>query len=257
MTEEFKHVQYNGKAFSIAIKSSGVADEWLIFLHGIGCAKECFDEVFSTNLAQRFSILTFDFVGFGSSDKPKDFSYTLEEHAAITQLLIEQFSPKKITLVAHSMGGTIGTLLAGQLKSLDRFINLEGNLVSEDAGIVSRRTAEQTEENFIRNGFDKFLESLRSSSDNSFRAWADWYAKSDKIAIHRSGSSLVNWSDSGELLKLFNSLPKKAFMYGEKADVTKLIPQFKDVDVFSISNSGHFMMLDNSKEFYALLSDYV
>lgn len=257
MTQETKKVQYDGREFSLATKSSWLSDEWLVFLHGIGCAKECFDGVFDTGLAQRFSILTFDFVGFGASDKPEDFGYTLQDHAAITKLLIEQLDPKKVTLIAHSMGGTIGNLLAGQLENLTSFINLEGNLISEDAGIVSRRTAEQTEAAFVQAGFDQFLEKLKASDDQSYRTWADWYAQSSKVAVHRSGSSLVEWSDSGKLLDLFNKLPRKAFIHGDETDVTHVLAQLKDADIFSVSNSGHFMMLDNPKEFYAALSNYV
>jgi pimeloyl-ACP methyl ester carboxylesterase len=257
MVEESKRLEVNGRTHSIAVKYTEVSNDWLVFLHGIGCAKECFDEAFSTELSKRFSILTFDFLGFGGSDKPDDFGYTLELHADTAKKLIEQFNPSSVSLVAHSMGGTIGTLLAPQLNNLVTLVNAEGNLVSQDAGIVSRRTAEQAEADFVQRGFDEFLNSLRSSEENSFRDWADWYAKSSRIAIHRSGSSLVRWSDSDKLMRLFNQLHKKAFIHGDRTGISHIQPKFENVDVFSVSNSGHFMMLDNSREFYSVLSDYL
>jgi len=254
MKSEVKKVQYGGKEFAVATKYSQVSDEWLVFLHGIGCAKECFDEVFSTDLTKRYSILTFDFVGFGGSSKPDDFEYTMEQHADIAGTLIRQFNPRLVSLVAHSMGGTIGVLLAQQLDNLAVLINVEGNLVSEDAGIVSRRMAEQTEASFIQYGFDEFLNNLRGSDDRSFQIWADWYAKSSRLALHRSGSSLVEWSDSDKLMALFNRLPKKAFIHGDKTDISHLQPQFENVEVFSVTDSGHFMMLDNPTGFYSVLA---
>lgn len=257
MNEEARKIQLNGREFSLVVKYTQTSDNWLVFLHGIGCAKECFDEAFNTSLAQKYSILTFDFLGHGSSDMPDDFDYTMEEHAETAKLLIEQFSPKTVSLVAHSMGGTIGVLLAKQLNNLVSFINVEGNLVSADAGIVSRRTAEQAETDFVATGYDEFLTSLRQSSEPAFRTWAYWYAKASRIAIHRSGSSLVKWSDSGKLMNLFNQLTKKAFMYGDQTDISHLKDGFKDVQVFSIPSSGHFMMLDNPPAFYKTISEFL
>lgn len=257
MVEEKRRVAYNGEVLSLAVRYSQLSDDWVVFLHGIGCAKECFDHVFQADLTKRFSILTFDFVGFGDSDKPADFEYTLEQHAGISKKLIEQFNPGTVSLVAHSMGGTIGTLLAPQINNLSCFVNLEGNLSAEDVGIVSRRTAEQSEENFVAHGFDQFLGDLKESNDPAYRAWAEWYAKSSKVAIHRSGSSLFQWSISGKLIDLFNELPKKAFIHGDKTGIAHNQSQFKNVDVFSISKSEHFMMLDNPQEFYKVLFRYL
>lgn len=246
----YTKVTYQGKDFSIATKYAKVSDNWLVFLHGIGCAKECFDEAFNTELAHKYSILTFDFVGFGDSDKPEDFEYTLEQHAEIAQKLIEQFNPSAVSLVAHSMGGTVGLILAQKLQNLDWFINLEGNLVSEDAGIVSRRTAEQAEADFVNQGYAAFLDGLRQSNDSAYRAWAEWYERSSKVAIYRSGTSLVEWSDSGKLLGFFIGLKKKVFIHGDRTDISHLADSLSSIKTISIPNSGHFMMLDNSPAFY-------
>lgn len=243
-------ITYRGKDFSVAVNYSKVSDNWLVFLHGIGCAKECFDEVFKTDLAQKYSILTFDFVGFGDSDKPEDFEYTLEQHAEITKLLIEQFNPHAVSIVAHSMGGTIGLILAQKLQDLDWFVNLEGNLISKDAGIVSRRTAEQTEVDFVQSGYDTFLKNLKQSDDSAFQVWAKWYENSSRVAVYRSGASLVEWSDGGMLPGYFTDLKKKAFIHGDKTGISHLVGVLKDIRTISIPNSGHFMMLDNPKVLY-------
>ena len=257
MIIEKRQVEYEGEVFSLAVKYVEVSDNWLVFMHGIGCAKECFDYVFQTELTKHFSILTFDFLGFGDSDKPDTFRYSLEQHAAITKKLIEQFHPTKVSLIAHSMGGTIAVLLAQQLDNLTSLINLEGNLGSSDSGIVSRWTAKQAESVFVEQGFNEFLGKLRGSEDKSFRTWADWYAKSSRLAIHRSGTSLVEWSDSGRLMSLFNQIPRKAYIHGDKTGISHIQPQFKNVEQISISDSGHFMMLDNPEEFYAALTVYL
>lgn len=257
MITEHRKVVYKGRTFSIATHQSHASSHWLVFLHGLGCAKESFDDVFKTKLAKQFSILTFDFVGFGASDKPEGFDYTLEDQAQLTLSLIAQFNPDQVTLIGHSMGGAIGTLVARELDSLSGFINVEGNLVAQDSGIVSRRTAEQSEAVFEASGFDAFLKMLESSKEKSFHEWAGWYAASSKSALHRSSHSLVGWSDSGELLEYFNGLHNKAFIHGDRTDISHLTDRFTDVDVFSVPHSGHFMMLDNPDEFYDSIESFV
>jgi len=248
-------IDYQGKQWAISAKYNKLSDHWLVFLHGLGCSKECFDYAYDTRLAKKYSILTFDFIGFGDSAKPNDFSYSLEDHAAVAKLVIDYFKPTDVVLVAHSMGGTIGVLLTQRLTNVVRLINVEGNLISEDAGIVSRRTAEQTENEFKRHGFNRFLANLKDSDEPAYRTWAGWYASSSKIAVYRSCCSLVEWSDNKELLTFFNGLPKKAYIFGDRTDVETLLPHLDHANIISIPNGAHFMMLDNPEAFYAAVEE--
>lgn len=251
-------ITHNNQKISLATKHrDSSSDTTIIFLHGLGCAKECFDQAFEAGALKEFALFTFDFPGYGRSDKPDDFSYPMEDQAAITLKLIEQLAPKKIVLVAHSMGGTIGLLVARQLDNLVDFINVEGNLVAQDAGSVSRRTAEQAETDFIAHGFDEFVAGLENSDRKDFIAWAEWYKQSSRKAIYWSSKSLVEWSDSGKLMNYFNDLPHKAFIYGDEESKDYLLGQFKDVKTYCIPESGHFMMLDDAEKFYTVIRDSI
>ena len=53
-------------------------------------------------------VIAFDMLGFGLSDKPSDFDYTLTGHINLTESLITALDLKDITLVMHGWGGTIG-----------------------------------------------------------------------------------------------------------------------------------------------------
>ena len=53
-------------------------------------------------------VIAFDMLGFGLSDKPHDFDYTLTGHINLTESLIGAMDLKDITLVMHGWGGTIG-----------------------------------------------------------------------------------------------------------------------------------------------------
>ena len=52
-------------------------------------------------------VIAFDMLGFGLSDKPQDFDYTLTGHINLAELLITTLELKDITLVMHGWGGTI------------------------------------------------------------------------------------------------------------------------------------------------------
>jgi haloalkane dehalogenase len=53
-----------------------------------------------------------DLVGFGLSDRPRDFAYTPEAHAAAIAAFVEQLGLDRLTLVVHDYGGPIALPLA-------------------------------------------------------------------------------------------------------------------------------------------------
>jgi len=57
---------------------------------------------------ERFQVVAPDHIGCGLSDKPADYAYTLVQHSANLQQLIESLDLRQITLVVHDWGGPIG-----------------------------------------------------------------------------------------------------------------------------------------------------
>jgi haloalkane dehalogenase len=53
-----------------------------------------------------------DLLGFGLSERPRDFAYTPEAHAAILTEFVAQLGLDDLTLVVHDYGGPIGLPLA-------------------------------------------------------------------------------------------------------------------------------------------------
>lgn len=58
-------------------------------------------------MAEKFSLVAFDMMGYGFSDKLKDFDYTTFQQADILQGLIEHLKIKKLHILAHDYGNTI------------------------------------------------------------------------------------------------------------------------------------------------------
>jgi hypothetical protein len=159
------------------------------------------------------------------------------------------------------MGGAIGLLLIEKIPSkIISFINLEGNLIGEDC-TYSREVARYSLADFEKRIFKDFkfkikgTEDLASSTSLSDRLFYKWLSKSDPYAFYKSSESLVKWSDSKRLLKMFVDLGiKKCYVFGEKNKNLPVIKILDNVPKIQISNSGHFMVIDNPQEFYQKLS---
>ena len=62
-------------------------------------------------------ILAFDFLGFGLSDKPKDYTYSIDGHANFAEIVFKHFGIKGGNALAHDMGDSVLTeLISRQLR---------------------------------------------------------------------------------------------------------------------------------------------
>ena len=232
--------------------------EAIVFVHGLGSSKEDFSEAFQREKFQPFTLLAIDLVGFGESDKPDAFSYTMRDQAMILKNAIDRFGVGQFHLVAHSMGGIVGVELCEMMP--DRvlsFINAEGNLTAEDA-TMSREIVKMSEEEFARGGFEQLKRDLEAeyerTGDKGGKRYLEALKKATVKSVYQSSVSTVYESDHGDLLTRFARLPfYKCYLYGEenkdKFLTEKLLKQ-KEVPVFYISESGHAMIDDNPDEFY-------
>jgi pimeloyl-ACP methyl ester carboxylesterase len=92
----------------------------LVFLHGWGASHKWWRWAFSA-FAPRYRCIAPDFPGFGLSEKPRR-DYSMEAYAAWLGKFLDALGFPRVTLVAHSMGGTVAFLFAldhpGRLEKL-------------------------------------------------------------------------------------------------------------------------------------------
>lgn len=219
---------------------------WIVLLHGLQSNKQVFAELLEQPLFQQHSILALDFVGFGSSSKPEDFSYDLQDQADVVKDVLDELKIESFHIIGHSMGGMVGILLLDQLK--DRalsLVNLEGNLVEEDCGASISIVNTQTFADFSASGYETFKNGQRNSKEHGVEKRLEWISMIPDFAFYRSAASIVKWSKSEKLLALFLGAPqKKLYVYGEKnGEKAKRLPNF--IEKTEIPNAGHRMLTDN------------
>lgn len=251
-------IEYGGQEISLSSVVRYSGKHLMALLHGFGCTNECFEQIFDDAALDEMSILALDFPGHGDSGRLGDTSlYSLQAFADIANAVIDLFSPEQVTFVGHSMGGAVSLIASQTRHNICGIVDADGNLVAQDCGIVSRETADQTLDRFLKYGYRNFLNHLKESEELAALKWATWYEKADPVALHELARSLVEWSDSGKLLDLLRSQRHAIYLHGDQDSKDYLISELGDVEIRAIADSGHFMMLDNPTEFFKAIADFV
>lgn len=224
----------------------------ILFLHGLSCSLDSFRNLFDEDYFPDKNLLLVDLIGFGSSSKPNDFSYTMYDQASVINKLISQLPTTKLHIVAHSMGGAIALLLDENiLNNVVSFTNIEGNLISDDCGILSRGVAGVSLLDYQDHLYKKQLEEFKGHHQLRFE-------DSSPTAIYKSAKSLVNISDTNELLVKFKNIPcRKSYFYGDENCNMLILKLIDFAEKIIVTKSGHGMMTENSKEFYTKLQKFI
>lgn len=75
-------------------------------LHGFPSASFDYHKIWQP-LAENFSLLAYDLIGYGFSAKPSDFNYTTFRQADVLQALVEHLKIERVHIIAHDYGNTI------------------------------------------------------------------------------------------------------------------------------------------------------
>jgi len=258
MTPGYHEIASGQETLRIAVLFRESGEDLVFFIHGLGCSMESFTGAWEAEPMLPFSLLAIDLPGFGRSSKPANYSYTMNDHADICLAVLAKFSHPRVHVVAHSMGGAVGLLLAERLGDrLVSFVNVEGNLVTEDCS-VSRKAASAQLGHYRR----QLLGHLRIITAHSpERGLHHWYAgvkMSGNEGLNRSALSLVEHSCSGRLLELFRTLPcRSAYVHGDKNAALPVLEKLEGIPIISIENSGHFPMVDNPETFFSRIAAFM
>jgi pimeloyl-ACP methyl ester carboxylesterase len=112
----------------------------LLLLHGYPSSSYDFRPLLG-HLGDR-RLLTFDFLGFGLSEKPRKHVYSLLGQADLAEAIAERFAAGPVWLVAHDMGTSVATeLLARSIEgrlgmALEGVLLFNGSMVLEKASLT-------------------------------------------------------------------------------------------------------------------------
>lgn len=233
----------------------------VVFLHGLGSASSIYEPVFSD---PRFAAraLALDFLGYGRSDKPRDFSYDLADQGDSLLALLDARGIERADLVAHSMGGVAAALFA--MAHPDRVAALvlaEANLNAANAKI-SRRIRDYGDEERFAAGFEAFIGHYKREHSPAAYRFYETLVQTTPYALFRSAVSLLDRVDDAfyrDYLAL--DLPRTYIRGGESYHSmdSRVGADFAaaGIRLVSIPGAGHSMMEDQPAAFLDAVAESV
>ena len=103
----------------------------LLCLHGFPTASFDYARLVPL-LAPHYRLLTFDFLGYGFSDKPRPYTYSLFEQAMLAEEVAARRGLGEVALLAHDMGSSVALILLQRARlRVSRLVLLNGSILLE------------------------------------------------------------------------------------------------------------------------------
>ncbi len=243
----------------------------LLFIHGLGDSGLSFEDVFDDARFDGFNLVVPDLVGYGrSSGCPRQNGYGFESHIARLWDLIRAWNLPPLTVIGHSMGGDLSTLLCRSDTGgvIEGFVNIEGVLTQFDL-FISGRAVKADREGRFDPWFRKFVDKTVYEDYGRLRSGRLYHASlcfcrprafiENAIEIVARNSSLSGHYQS-EIGRIYCSLGiHRVFCHGTDS-LRKETLQFieeNNLKVRAFERTGHCPMTDRTEEFYEFLSRFV
>ena len=252
--------------------------ETLVILHGYPTSSYDYHKVLP-QLAKKYRVILHDHLGFGFSEKPLDFSYSLIEQADIALQLWKQLSLKKVVLLAHDYGTSVCTeIIARHNKQqinlqIDKLILSNGSIHIEFSKL---RTIQKLLKNkytgkwvakltnypiFKKNMRNVYFDKTKVTDEELKEMWLQLEYNNGRNVIHllsnyineryyfwhrwvgalkeTSINTTIIWAENDPI-----AIPKIAELLHKEISYSK---------IFWMKNCGHFLMLEQPKEWSSLV----
>jgi len=148
----------------------------LVLVHGLGASAEAWRNLAPYFVKAGFHVFIPDLPGYGRSQRPADFSYSVRDEAAVVIGFMDALGLKKVDLAGWSMGGWIVQIVAGEaperIKRLLLFDSAGLHVIPDwDTGLFTPATAEQLDQ----------LEALLTPHPESI----PWFVSRDILRVTR------------------------------------------------------------------------
>lgn len=267
----------NIKKHSLFVIDEGNSEETLVILHGYPTSSYDYYKVLP-ELCKQYRVVIHDHLGFGFSDKPTEYLYSLKNQATVALDLWKKLGIKKATLFAHDYGTSVATeILArdnvGEIDlKIEKLILCNGSMHIELSqlrtiqkllkGRFGKYVAKLTNYTiFSKNLKNVFYDKTKISNNELHEMWQQIEYNDGKKVIHLI-SDYINqrytfWDRWIGALKETNIYTEiiwaKEDPVAIKSIAELLTTEIKNNKLLWIENCGHFPMLEKPKEWTNLI----
>ena len=256
--------------YKVFMIEKGQSEEVLCILHGYPSSSYDYCKVLP-ELSKHFKVIIHDHLGFGFSDKPVDYSYSLIEQAEIALKLWEKLDLKKVHILAHDYGTSVATEIISRynlgftdieiqnltlcngsvLIELSQLRPIQKLLLNKITGPTVARFANRNL--FLRNMKRLWFDKTKIDIAEFDILWRMLNLQNGKQVIHQLTQYIVErkkyrsrWL--GALQK--TTIPINIFWATEDIVAVKEIPiklhsLVPKSDLFWLEKTGHYPMLEN------------
>lgn len=263
---------FNRNLFFIDTAIKENTKETLVILHGYPTSSYDYHKVLP-ELSKHYRVIVHDHLGFGFSDKPLDYSYSLIEQADVALQLWKQLGLQKVILLAHDYGTSVATeIIARHNKKqiemqIDKLILSNGSMHIEFSKL---RTIQKLLKSKITGKFIASLTSYSIFRKNMRNTYFD-KTKATDIELQEMWQQLENNNGRKVIHQLTNYINERYYFWHrwigalkETQIPTKIIwakndpiavpiiaellhEEISNNKLYWIEDCGHFLMLEKPK----------
>ncbi len=262
----------------VFVVDKGTATKTMVILHGYPTSSYDYWMVLD-KLSQSYRVIVHDHVGFGFSDKPIDYSYSLIEQAEVALVLWKSLNLQEVTILAHDYGTSVATEILARSQNCSISLNINtlifcnGSIHIELAQlriiqkllknrtlgpIVARLANEQT---FVRNMKNIWYDKSKANIEEFKEMWQllirDNGRKVLPLITQYIQERYTYWHRWIGALKQ-TEIPIKIVWATEdpvavKTIALKLHEEILMSELHLLEKTGHYPMLENPDEWLALV----
>jgi len=250
-----------------------VPTETMVVLHGYPTSSYDYYKVLP-ELSKHYRVIIHDHLGFGFSDKPLDYSYSLLDQADLALHLWQLLGVKKVHLLAHDYGTSVATEIIARNNNHELTIEIEKLTLcngSMHIELSKLRTIQKLLKNkwlgkyvaklttyaiFSKNLRNVYFDKTKVSNNELKDIWMQLEYNEGRKVIHKL-SQYINerytyWNRWIGALKETNLQTNIVWAKNDPVAVpaiARLIAtEISNNKLFWIENTGHFPMLENPDE---------
>ena len=250
-----------------------VPTETMVVLHGYPTSSYDYYKVLP-ELSKHYRVIIHDHLGFGFSDKPLDYSYSLLDQADLALQLWQLLGVKKVHLLAHDYGTSVATEIIARNNNHELTIEIEKLTLcngSMHIELSQLRTIQKLLKNkwlgkyvaklttyaiFSKNLRNVYFDKTKVNNNELKDMWMQLEYNEGRKVIHKL-SQYINerytyWDRWIGALKETNLQTNIVWAKNDPVAVpaiARLIAtEISNNKLFWIENTGHFPMLENPDE---------